>query len=608
MKKDNHTPKKKSSFILMIKKLFGISTKELSLLEEEQLQSPMKTIIKNFSENKLAMTGLIVFSLIFALVMIGPMFLPIDLSYHEGTQKNIPPGRELMNLPEELKNHAADIASGASFGVGADLDGKVYVWGETKISKTINMKDIPENMGKVVQVAAGYDHALALNEEGEVFAWGNNRLKQGTIPKEIYEEGKIIQIAAGYQLSVALTEDGNVIFWGNENANDVRVKKKSQQGKIAKVAVSADTMLGLTFDGEVVHLGKQDSAISRIPESIQGKVVDFAATATTGAAILKDGSVTTWGNTLKGEGDVPAFEGIPVSLAGGRYHYTALTDSGKVYSWGLNNYNQTQVPDNAGSGISKVNAGYYQNYAINKQGEVTPWGLKGYILGSDELGRDILGRLVNGGRMTMTVGAVAVILSTVIGILIGGISGFFGGKVDMVLQRVTEVFSAMPFLPFAMILSTIIGNRLPENIRIYLIMVVLGILSWPQLSRLVRAQVLAEREKEFVTAARAMGVKQISIVFKHIIPNVISVIIVSATLDFATCMLTEATLSYLGFGVQLPRPTWGNMLFGCNDSVVIQNFWWRWVFPAVLLSICVICINMVGDGLRDAIDPKSNEK
>ena len=109
-------------------------------------------------------------------------------------------------------------------------------------------------------------------------------------------------------------------------------------------------------------------------------------------------------------------------------------------------------------------------------------------------------------------------------------------------------------------------------------------------------------------SANAMGVKRSVIVFKHIIPNVISVIIVSATLDFAYCMLTESTLSFLGFGVKLPRPTWGNMLNGCVSSVVIQNYWWRWVFPAIMLGICVICINMVGDGLRDAIDPKSNER
>ncbi len=141
-----------------------------------------------------------------------------------------------------------------------------------------------------------------------------------------------------------------------------------------------------------------------------------------------------------------------------------------------------------------------------------------------------------------------------------------------------------------------------------MIMVILGVLSWTSLARLVRAQVLAEREQEFVTAARAMGIKELTIVFKHIIPNVISVIIVTATLDFATCMLTESSLSFLGFGVALPRPTWGNMLNGAINSVVIKSYWWRWVFPSILLGVCCICINLVGDGLRDAIDPKSNER
>lgn len=600
--------KRKSSFRLLFQKLFGIHEEELDIFQEEQLQSPMRTVVRNFCSNKLAITGLVVFILMLLFVTIGPLFAPIDLSFNESTQTNIGPGRTMLKVPKELNGNVADISAGASFSLGADKNGKVYIWGKTKITRTINLKDMPKDMGKIVQVAAGYDHAMALAEDGTVYAWGNNRLKQAKLPDDIYDHGKIVQIAAGYQLSVAVTDEGYVIFWGNESINDVRVKKRSQQGNIKKVVLTSMTMFGLTNDGEVLHLGKQDSDVSRIPEEIQGRVTDISAAAASLIAVLDDGSLVPWGTLLKGERDIPEINEKVVSITAGRYHYTALTESGRVYSWGYNNYNQTDVPSGASSGVSAVYSGYYQNYAVKNDGSIKTWGLKGYLLGSDDLGRDVFSRLINGGRMTMTVGAVAVIISTIIGILIGGISGFFGGKVDLVLQRITEVFSAMPFLPFAMILSTIIGNRLPENLRIYLIMVVLGVLSWPQLSRLVRAQVLAEREKEFVTAARAMGVNRFSIVFKHIIPNVISVIIVSATLDFATCMLTEATLSYLGFGVQLPRPTWGNMLFGCNDSVVIQYYWWRWVFVAIFLSICVICINMVGDGLRDAIDPKSNER
>ena len=231
-----------------------------------------------------------------------------------------------------------------------------------------------------------------------------------------------------------------------------------------------------------------------------------------------------------------------------------------------------------------------------------------HVLGTDKMGRDYAIRVMMGSRISLMVGLIATAIILVIGSIYGSVAAFFGGWVDIVLQRITEIVACLPFLPMAMILTSIIGNSMTESARIALIMVILGILSWPSLARLVRAQVLAEREQEFVTAANAMGVKRSVIVFKHIIPNVISVIIVSATLDFAYCMLTESTLSFLGFGVKLPRPTWGNMLNGCVSSVVIQNYWWRWVFPAIMLGICVICINMVGDGLRDAIDPKSNER
>ena len=206
--------------------------------------------------------------------------------------------------------------------------------------------------------------------------------------------------------------------------------------------------------------------------------------------------------------------------------------------------------------------------------------------------------------MTMTIGAVAVIISTIIAIIIGCLSGYFGGWVDMILMRITEIFSAIPFLPFALILSAVLaGSNVTENTRIFMIMVILGLLS-----RMIRGQVLAEREKEFVTAAKAMGVKEGKIAFKHILPNVISIILVSVTLDFAGCMLTESSLSYLGFGVKLPRPTWGNMLDGCNNELVIGTLWWRWLFPALFLLITTIAINIIGDALRDVMDPKAQER
>ena len=587
----------------MLKHLFGKRDKELDIMQEEAIQSPFRTIVRNFVSNKLSMGGLVVFLMIFLIVLIGPIFNPIDLSEQEETQINVAPGLKMLDVPDELAGNVKEISTGATFSVGLDNDGNVYVWGYTKVSNRIDVADdMPskEELGKVVSVSAGFDHIMALNEDGEIISWGSDRMGQCQLPMEVKHE-KIKQIAAGYQISYALSESGEIFCWGNENLNDVRLTRRNGNSNIAKISVANMTLMALTEDGEVRHMGSQSSDISKVPEDL-GTVKDIATTADACVALLEDGSLRIWGKANKSEREIPEMDGEIVSMFGGRYHITALTDQGTVYSWGSNAKHQTDVPKSA-QNVVAIYGGTYQNYAVTESGEIVTWGLKGYLLGSDELGRDVFTRILNGGRMTMTIGAISVIISTIIGIIIGGISGFFGGWVDIVLQRLTEIVSSLPFLPMAMILTSIIGNSMSENARIALIMVILGVLSWPSLARLVRAQVLAEREQEFVTAANAMGVKKGAIVFRHIIPNVISVIIVSATLDFAYCMLTESTLSFLGFGVKLPRPTWGNMLNGCVSSVVIQNYWWRWVFPAIMLSICVICINMIGDGLRDAIDP-----
>ena len=608
MDNKKNSKKKNNLFYLLAVKLFGSGKKKLSILEEEQVQSPLRSTIRQFRENKLSMGALILFLCIFLFVFIAPNWFKLDLAFSETSQINVSPGLDLMKVPDELQGNVKYISVGAVFSVGVSNDGKVYVWGKPKISKTIDASIVPADMGKVVKVAAGYDHVLALDENGKVWAWGSNRLQQANVPSEVDRLNNIKDIAAGYQCSYVLTEDGYVYFFGNESVNDFKAKN-DYQGQIDKIAVSSDASVGLTYDGKVVYLGKQTNAYTFIPEGM-GKVVDIAATASTFAAVNEEGKVFVWGNiTSYGEGNVPETESKIISLQGGRYHYTALTENGDVIAWGANGYKQASVPNKVhNANIKAVYSGFYQNYAITDEGKVLTWGLKGYLLGSDDLGRDILNRLINGGKMSMTIGAISVIISTVIGIIVGCISGFFGGKVDIVLQRIVEVISGLPFLPFAMILSALIGNNMTSNQKIFLIMIILGLLQWPSLSRLIRAQVLAEREKEFVTAARSIGVKRMKIVFRHIFPNVISVVIVTATLDFATCMLTEATLSYLGFGVPAPQPTWGNMLYGSNNSTVIQNYWWRWVFASIVLSVCVICINLIGDGLRDAIDPKSRER
>ncbi len=575
--------------------------------EEEVLQSPLQMVVHSFVRDKIAITGMVLFIVIFICCIILPFFFPIDLYYQDVTQANVAPGFNMLNVPSNLANNAEQLSVGSTFSVGLDKDGNVYEWGTFPTEK---LKNIPstEETGRLTMISAGLDHVVAANEEGQIFTWGNNRMGLDSIPMDLRTPGnEIKQIMAGYQISLALTEDGEMYNWGSQYLLNISYPE-GVQGNIEKFAASTNIVMVLTKDGEVVPLTNKTSAYTKIPEEIQGKVVDIALTDESAAAVTSDGKVYTWGNNIKGTLNIPEeIQGKVASISAGRYHFTAILQDGTLYSWGDNTHGQASAPA-VGEKIAEVDAGYYANYAISESGKVSAWGLKGYLMGTDAFGRDVFRRLLVGGRMTMTVGAIAVIISSIIGILIGGVSGYKGGKVDNLLMRLAEIVSSIPFLPFCIILSSILGNSINETQRIILIMCILGLLSWPGIARLVRGSVLAEREQEFVTAARALGVREFGIIFRHILPNIVTVIIVNATLDFATCMLTESSLSFIGFGVNEPNATWGNMLTGAQNGQVIENYWWRWVFPASVLGICTISINCIGDGLRDAIDPKSKER
>jgi peptide/nickel transport system permease protein len=595
------TNKLGSTFADVLKTMFlGRKHATLSLLEEEQMQSPYRTMLRNFVEKRTAMLGIYVFLFIFLACFILPFFFPLDLQFQDPTQQNTKPSFAYMSVPRAMKGNAAQIDGGSVFGVGVDRAGNVHQWG----TLTPKLEVLPANMGKVVQVSAGLDHVLALDDQGRVYTWGNNRFMLSPIPPEI-SRVKIKQVVAGHQLSMALDVNGNLYAWGNTNI--INVSFKEYQGLLDKVVLNTTTALAITKDKRVVSLTAKETPFSYIPAAIQGKVVDLTSTDRAAAALTSDGFVHVWGGEDHGVQNVPEhIQGKVVQISAGRGHISALLNDGTVASWGWNNYKQANAPRL--KDIVWISSDYFQNYAIDTHGNVHTWGLHGYIMGTDQYGRDLFTRLVSGGRVTLTIGAIAVVISAIIGIIIGSFSGYYGGRVDILLMRLAEVVNAIPFLPLAMILSAIIGSKISETGRIAMIMVILGLLSWPSLARLVRGQILAAREQEFVTAAKAMGITEMKIIFKHILPNVITVVLVNLTLSFALCMLYESSLSYLGFGVNEPNATWGNMLYGCNDSTVMSQYWWRWVFPSIALSLCTISINMAGDGMRDAIDPKSNDR
>ena len=610
-----------------------------SVLAVEEIVTPFKQIVRGFFERKIAVVALCVVAAMFLLVFIGPLFMPKYYdAYLETTQKNIAPTMKMMSVPKELRDDIKKIDSYGSFTVGLSNAGKVYVWGSTGIGTTgIDVADIPEEVlnANIVEVAAGIDHVVAIDENGKVYCWGSNSLGQyGYFSPEEHpnilsmtdelingtiDVANIKKITCGYQCTAILMNDGTLHLWGNKNTY-ANIDSFVGKTDLVDIDFTLNYVVGVTEKGNSVFTGKKglyDQYRNKLGEAgvpakefLAGrKIVGIEAGNKNICILLDDNSICFTGDFSTNVVQVPdlAAGEYFVDVDAGTYHYTGLTNLGNVYSWGDDTLNQCQVPDKM-TGATKIFGTSFQSYAINESDDlVGKWGLKGYFFGTDGYGADILQRIIQGGKMTMTIGAIAVIISSVIGIIVGCISGYFGGKVDSMMMRITEIFAAIPFLPFAMILSASLAQTdITEISKIFLLMVILGVLTWTGLARMVRGQVLAARENEYVTAAKSMGVKELTIAFKHILPNIVSVIFVTLTLDFATCMLTESSLSYLGFGVTYPRPTWGNMLNGANNATIIKNFWWQWLFTSLFLAVTCICINIVGNTLRDVMDPKSN--
>jgi peptide/nickel transport system permease protein len=219
-----------------------------------------------------------------------------------------------------------------------------------------------------------------------------------------------------------------------------------------------------------------------------------------------------------------------------------------------------------------------------------------HLLGTDHLGRDILARIIYGSRIALLVGLAAVLISGVLGMVIGLISGYFGGRVDDFLMRLADVQLAFPFILLAIAVIGVLGPSLRN------IVVVIGVSSWVVYARVVRGEVLSIRERDFVQAAIALGSRDAQVLVRHVLPNIFTPWLVVATLDMARVIVIESALSFLGLGVQPPTPTWGGML--ADGRVYLSTAWWLATFPGLAILVTVLGINLFGDGLRDTLDPR----
>lgn len=641
-----------NSFVIVFKSLFFGQKSVMNIYQEEALQSPLKTAYSKFKKNKVAMVGVVGFVSVFLFIFIGSIFIKADVFYVNKTQANMSPGFSLLSVPSDLKkNGILDMATASSYSMGIDNQNNVYIWGidSDEIVESFpkgaaaptDLKTAEESIKglKATRVWAGTTHFLLELMDGSLVSYGlrTDTLSFGltaiptaltgpgiigsvNVEQKLIQDGGLKTAVLGNQITLIITNANNLYMWGNLNNYPYNLNAAKGTKQVADVALGRSNLSLLFEDGTVKVLGQGPiNDINVIPTLTNVK--RLVTTNGSGIALHEDGTLTVWGDNQSKELDFDQrIQGKVVSLgksvigSDNFQHIVALLEDGTVYSWGSPTYGAIDTPNKLEkpSNVDKVYSGFYQNFAVDENGKlIDSWGLRGHLFGTDEYGRDLFARVINGGRISLTIGLIAVVISTTIGIIVGGVAGFYGGKVDIIMMRITEIVGSIPFFPLALTLSAILNSsRADFNTveRMVMIMVILGILSWTGLAALIRAQILAEREKEFVVAAKALGVKSFGIIIRHILPNVITVVIISATLGYAGSLLTEAGLSFLGFGVQLPYPSWGNLLTGAQEMSVIKTFWWRWIFPSIFLVITTISINIMGDGLRDAVDPRSSER
>ena len=619
-KNNNEKQSFMSSIKGMFKRMFSFSFRgnknvedAVVNLEEEEIKTPTRVIVSNFIHNKFAVIGIVLFVIMLCFSFIGGMIKPLDLLYREPVMSNVRPGDGYLSVPSELNaDNTVKISSGVTFSVGLAKNGNLYIWG---VDTEDDVLEMPNNASSnIVDVAAGDRHVVALNKSGDIIGWGQNDFGQaefGYTQKMSLEDGeKIVKLTAGEKYSALLTNQGRVIVWGATGANALDVIPTDVQGRVVDFDGSSYNLAVKLDDGTCRILGVVGDMTTNIPEVLKDgseKVKDIKLSYNNAIVLSESGKVYVWGGSGDGMLNTPKFKSKIVGVEAARTALYAYDENGKVYAWGNNDLGLINVPSSAKNDTVKMYSDYFQTYAVTKSDKIASWGNDGYTLGTDAQGRDFLTRLIHGGRITLLVGVIAVIIEMLIGITVGMISGFKGGKIDNLLMRITEIIASIPFMPLVITLSAFIGSSMSTDQKMYLIMIILGFLGWPMMARLVRSQILIEREKDFVLAARALGIKEGSIIIRHILPNVMNICIVNMTLEYANMMLMEAALSFLGFGVQDPTPSWGNMLNGAQTSTVISTYWWQWILPAVCVLIAALSINLIGDALREALDPKENQ-
>ena len=559
-------------------------------LDDEQrvkVLSPGMLVAKRFFRNKLAVAGLVILVTMFVFSFVGGMVSPYGES--QVFRKTDHVWKDYAGATYN-KAYIFETADGSEFPAA----------GQQKFI-------LATNKGDATFEADGVTYGLE-NKGEEYWAIYSAEpvatvltLKGKSTYKPAGDAEVTDDIKEGYEEAVSNDEDTfevdgitySIEKSGRENLITISGEVAFATKKVFSAATS-DAQLGFEFQQLALD------ALENGESSFECDGVKYEMSTLEGETateITKDGEVYA---TVSGLLVSPQANGVFLSLSFKEAVEQAITEKASTF---------TALNENGEEETYQLQTKNTQ-YVVRNQKETTVNDTyaapsKKHLVGTDGNGMDMLTRLMYGGRISLMIGFVVIIIEGIIGILIGGISGYFGGWVDTILMRVVDVVICIPAMPLYIIIGSVMDYyKIDPRIRIYALCAILGIVGWPSIARMVRGQILSLREQEFMVATEATGVRVSRRIFRHLIPNVIPQLIVIATMGLGDVILMEATLSFLGIGVKFPYASWGNIVNAVNDVYVLTNFWFVWIPAGFLILLTVLGFNFVGDGLRDAFDPK----
>ena len=564
--------------------------------------SPSMMVFKRFVRNKLAIIGFVILVVMFVFSFIGPLFSPYSIAqlftndsfewktYATGRYNTDPAYivAEGTSFPSSARSKFLLAVSGKTGGKQLEV-GESVTFDSDKTTYTVTVLDIRD--GKPVY-AIGSDRFVASALLGRINEidpeYDTPEIRDAITARAADKKSKETQLEVG-EYTFRMSQVAKELIFELAGAPNVLVTYD------AFLALDS-TFENLTKDFGFVELVYEKTGNAETSFEYDGKTYEIEQT-DNGTEIICDGTPVM----LISDISFGAFQ-VGTQLSADFLIRSTAAIRGNQTTYTFLDTEENEVD----ARINLVNGNYYVETAQATQLlAVSEPPSKEHKLGTDIYGMDLLTRLMYGGRVSLMVGFVVIFFETIIGVILGGVSGYFGGWVDTALMRLVDLVNAIPFYPTIIIVGAILDHlKVGATPRLFLLMVVIGILGWTGIARVVRGQILSLREQDFMVATEATGIRTTRRIFRHLVPNVMPLLIVNATMGLGSIILTEATLGFLGLGVKYPMASWGSIINQATDMHVMTNAWWIWIPAGALILITVLGFNFVGDGLRDAFDPK----